>query len=373
MIDTIILFIPEKDFKITNYEAFNPTARGLFEPPYYKLGKGYITCVQNPTKTELKDGNYKPRLSLNKRIIKGGFSVGLKIEFSAPKMLFGNNFDELEQKDFEQLATTLHKKLQEMSVITSIEILKKAEIVGIHFGKNIILENATSNLVINTIRKLDITKRLDNGTTDFRNEGQAIRFHTNHYELTFYDKMKDLQQAKISEKRSMEKDTQGMLDLFTKEEIAKNEVLRIELRLGTKKKLKEILRTIGVNPKSTQFDILFNAEIAKRALIYFWNKFIEPSLNTLILCESDLNILFHKLKTENIKDGKCLEIIGALQLIDKYGIRTFKTMLGKNTMLWNRLQKHLSLIENNDSYLYDVFRLIKRDITEMRTVRGLKV
>jgi hypothetical protein len=373
MIDTVILLIPEKDFKISNYDAFNPSARNLFEPPFYKLSKGYVSCINNPSKKEIKAGNYKPRLTLNKRILKGGFSIALKIEFSAPKMIFGNNFNELEESDFEELLQTLHNKLIEMSVVIDIQVLRRAEIVGIHFGKNIILKNTTANLVINTIGKLEVTKRLDNGTTDFRNNGQAIRFHTNNYELTFYDKMKDLEQAKISEKRSMEKDTQGMLNLFTKEEIIRNEVLRMELRLGKKKKLKEVLRQVGVNPKSTQFDSLFNKEIAKRCLLYFWNKFIEPSLNILVLCEDELTTIFHKLEAEGIKKAKVLQILGALGISKAHGIRTLKELLGKDVILWTRLKKQIALIENKDSYLYDVFNDVKQALIDMQTIKELKV
>ncbi|MCK5296157.1 MAG: hypothetical protein KAJ75_04640, partial [Alphaproteobacteria bacterium] len=310
--------------------------------------------------------------TLSKRIRTGGFSIALKIEFSAPKLLFGNNFEELEDTDFEPLLIKLHAKLKEMNVDIPLSLLRTAEITGIHYGKNIILTNATSSLIINMIRKFDISKRLDVGNTDFRNEGQAIRFHTNNYELTFYDKMKDLEQTKISDKRALEKDSSIQLDLFTKEEAIRNEVLRMELRLGNKRKLKEVMRKVGLNQKLTQFDCLFSKEIARRFLLHFWSKFIEPSLNIVILCEDSLDVLFHKIKSAGIKDAKALQIMGTLAFTKEFGIRPLKSMLSKNGNAWNRLKKEIALIENKDNYLYDAFKSIKQDLIDMKSIRDFK-
>ncbi len=98
MIDTIVLMLRDSEFSIVAHDKFSPSTIGLFRPPYYTLGgRGNISCYQNPTREELKKGIYKPRLTVTKRIGKGGYSVALKMEFSAPKLLFGNNFDELEE------------------------------------------------------------------------------------------------------------------------------------------------------------------------------------------------------------------------------------------------------------------------------------
>ena len=109
MIDTVVLLIPWEDFKIMDYGTFSPSARGMFEPPYYSLSRGSFNCIQYPTKSDLIEGNYKPRLTLSKRLVCGGYSIALKIEFSAPKLLFGNNFEELKDNDFEAVVIKLHQ------------------------------------------------------------------------------------------------------------------------------------------------------------------------------------------------------------------------------------------------------------------------
>ena len=93
MLDTIVITMNESQFSITDYERFSPSAVGLFKPPYYRLGsRGNFSCYNNPTKTDAKNGIYKPRLILTKRMRHGGFAIGLRIEFSAPKLIFGNDY-----------------------------------------------------------------------------------------------------------------------------------------------------------------------------------------------------------------------------------------------------------------------------------------
>lgn len=372
MIDTIVMVIPEMNFRILDYDAFNPSARGIFEQPYYRLKHGHIHCVQNPTKKDEDEKIYKPRLTISKRLLHGGYSIVLKIEFSAPKLIFNNNFQELEDSDFETVVQTLKKRLYEMSVLVDEDVLRRAEITGIHYGKNVLLTTATSSLVIKMLKKFDISQRLDEGDTDFRNDGQALRFHTNSYELSFYDKMKDLAKAKISQKRAIENDNYVQYDLFTREERAKKEILRMELRLNNRKKIGEILRRVGVNPKAIQFDNLFHKEIARRCLNYFWEKFIIPSRGLILLSEDDLIVTYHKLRAKGFSDTKVLNAFGLLSLIKSDGARTFKQLETKKGNAFARAKAILQTIEPEKTYLLEVFDSIKAVIEEMASIRDLK-
>lgn len=371
MIDTIALLVPEKDFKIMNYEAFEPSARGLFAPPYYRLGKqAHFECYQNPTKTELKQGIYKPRLTLSKRMRVGGFCIGLKIEFSAPKLLFGNNFDELENIDFESVLQKLQSRLSEMSVTIPLPILKQAEVVGIHYGKNIILpEKVPCSWIIKTLEKLGISKRLDAGNTDFRNEGQAIRYHTNSYELTFYDKIKELAQSRISPRRSLEQDTEIQEDLFRDVDKEKYpEIMRLECRFNGKRKLKDTLIKIGVNSKSTQFDMLFNHEIAKRTCLYFWS-YVEEGLDIVLMTENDIEEVYYQVINAGYPEMKALQGIGYLKMVQKLGMRATKGIMKNGSRTADRLENILKTLELKKNYLYDIFQQIKSDLNSFKSLK----
>ena len=365
MLDTIVLLIPQEKFKILAYEAFTPNAKGLFEPPFYKIEKGFIRCSQNSNNGD----DYKPRLTLIKNIVNGGYSINLQIEFSAPKLLFGNNFQELEDKDLSKVLRKLRQKLKEMQVDVSIKNLKNAQVKGVHYSKNVIL-NVPSRLVINTLGKLNISKRLDTGNTDYRNEGHAIRYHANSYELTFYDKMQDLEQCKISTKRAIEKDNYSQNKLFTSKEIIKNEVLRMEVRLNTKSKIKDILEKIEL-PIPITFKNLFSKEISQKILLHFWDNFVTPSLSIILLSEESIEEKFYKLKNIGFKGTKILQILGALQVIKESGLRNLKTIIEPHNFY--RLQEELKKLDNNENYLYSIFKRIRADLHEMHSVQPKEI
>jgi hypothetical protein len=133
MLDTIALTLDQMQFEILEMDRFSPSARGLFQPPYYALGgRGNFSCYQNPTKTEIANGTYKPRLTLTKRMVQGGYSITLRVEFSAPKLLLGNNFDELESHDFGKVLYKLHGRLKEMGVRVAADVLRYARVSAIH-------------------------------------------------------------------------------------------------------------------------------------------------------------------------------------------------------------------------------------------------
>src|SRR5262249_2720294 len=68
MLDTVVSPLDRRQFEVLQPECFSPSAKGLLAPPYYPLGlRGNFACVQNPTKADLQDGRYLPRLTLAKR------------------------------------------------------------------------------------------------------------------------------------------------------------------------------------------------------------------------------------------------------------------------------------------------------------------
>jgi len=189
MIDTIALTLSEGMFTILDHNRFSPSTKGLYQPPYYTFGgRGKISCYQNPTPTDLRNGIYKPRLTATRRITRGGFEKVLKIEFSAPKLLFGNNFEELTEKHFPSILLVLKDKLKEMGVLA--RELEVAPVSALHCSKNIILtDGSTPHGILKELSKANFNMRLDTNQTDYRNEGHGYKFRANSFEVAFYDKL----------------------------------------------------------------------------------------------------------------------------------------------------------------------------------------
>lgn len=347
MLDTIVITLPEKDFRIVKPERFNPNAWAVFNPVFGDTG--LIKAIYNPTKAEKARG-YKPRLTLFKRpFTERARAIWLKIEFSAPKMIFGNNFEELRDRgDLDAVVSGLLRALTDMGIETTFEALLYAKVSAIHYSKNILLERSTpSFLLIQALEKLDLSAKLDLTQTDFRNSGQMVKYHANTYEIVLYDKVKDLEQAqKYGEKRGIEIDYDCMDDLFT--EKRKPEVLRFEVRL-TSKKIKPLFKTLGIRRENTLND-LFSADVSRAVLLHYW-QIITNGLYLMNIDTKDIERLVHGIRTAfpQKRPGKIMELIGFIITCQNFGVRGARLALGLKNHHWYRLKADTKALENNST------------------------
>lgn len=337
MIDTVVLTIPNGQFTIMKHEAFSPSTIGLYKPPYYTMGsRSYVDCYQNPK----KDDVYKPRLTARKRMARGGFPIELKVEFSIPKLLYGNNFDELQDKDFDLVIETLKQRLKEMHVLVFSDFLKQAPVTTVHYSKNIVLTDGTTpSVILDEMKKLNLNMKLDVNQTDYRNEGHVYKYRTNTYEVVMYDKLKDLIQAKISEKRAVEKGNKMQIHLFDDYKPKDPfQVIRLEIRLNSRTTIKKALKTIVTNENLT-FEQLFNTDISKELLNKQWEGIVNQHniYDCDIKSKEDLlqNIIMHNPK---MTFGKALKMAGVMTLINEVGVRKFRQITSKyGKKAWYRL------------------------------------
>ncbi len=374
MIDTIVLTLNENSFRIVEHDKFSPSTEGLYSASsYYRLGgRANLTCAQNPTATELRNGIYKPRLTATKRMDKHrNFEITLKIEFSIPKLLFGNNFDELEDADFPLVISKLKQKLGDMGVNVSEPVLANAPISAIHYSKNIpLIDYTTPYTYLERLSRINLNQRLDLNQTDFRNEGHSLKFRANSFEVAFYDKMKDLHKAKISEKRAEEKENAIQLKLFEKVQIKKPfEVLRMEVRLNRRQKLRQVLKNIGIETEP-MFQSLFRKDIAQKVLLHYMGM-IEKGYPLILSYDcKDVKDFLSDFIIHNPKAGlkKAIQMLGLRVLIDKVGVREFREITSKyGNANWYRLNKEM--LSLNYPQKEDTFAPIRQCLEEFKPLR----
>lgn len=353
MIDTVALTINKPDYFID--EKVRCTNSGK---------KGFSKRAYNPTEEQCKKFGYLPRCTEIDAVREGGYKVFLRIEFSIPKLLYGNNFDEVSESEFGEVCWKLKTGLEFMEIIIKeVKSIEHAEVSAIHYSKNIILSDFTfpSNY-IKEIGKANIGRIFDLNDTDYRNEGQSIKIHTNSFELIFYDKLKDLEQAKKSEKRAVEKDNQLQLHLFDSLKMKKPfEVLRLEIRLGNRKKIKSYTKV-----EDLTFINLFRADTSKRILLETLEK-IERNY-PLIPNEQTNEEFYSELITKNPKLNfqKSLAFLGATVLINDIGIRKFREVSAKfGCKSWYRLNQEIKKIKITRA---NPFKYIHEEIDKFETV-----
>lgn len=377
MIDTIVLTLKTGMFTILDHDKFSPSTKGLYDATagYYRLGgRSNITCKQNPTPNELRQGIYKPRLTVTKRINRErSFEITLKIEFSIPKLLNGNNFDELTDADFPNAIQKLKTVLRDMGVYILEQNLTNAPVSSVHYSKNIALTDYTTPYTyLSQLAKLNINKRLDTNRTDFRNEGHSFKYRANSFEIVFYDKIKDLQQAKTSEKRAEENDNAvqlGLFDLLTKKQPL--EVLRVEIRLNKRQKINQILKKIDKEVEPT-FTNIFNQDTAKRVLLYYINE-IEEAYPPLLAYQHDSPKKFFSgfiRANPEIKLSQALKMLGLRTLLDEIGVREFREITKRyGNSAWYSLNKEMKNITHTDQL--SVFSLLREQVDNFEPLKLL--
>ena len=271
MIDTIILTIPRDQIRM-----LSPDGKHIPSWDLHSKTTNYSKYVKNATSNDSKNGKYRPRLTGVKRRVYGDFySSFLKIEFSVPKLLFGNNLSELRETDFLEVISILKERLIEVGVLVTDRDLRYASVSAVHFGKNIKLSDGyTASYVTKELSKININKKFDLSKTSFRNEGQSLQGYTRAHSVVFYDKISDLGKSK---KRAIDKDQiPNQLSLFSDIKLNRPslEVLRFEVRLCQKQKLNSILRKVGFK-KDPTFEDIFDSELWKSVLKLYWEQMIK--------------------------------------------------------------------------------------------------
>lgn len=330
MIDTITLRLNESDFKIVDHNRFMPNSYNFFYPPYSKMGnRGYIDAFQNPTKSELKAGSYRPQLTLRKRWRNSKPMIFLYIQFSAPKILYGNNFDELVDSDLEKLFSALKSSLFDMGVVLEKRDLHEARVIKIHYAKNIVLPDfIIPSMIIGELRKIDFNFHKELTERDYRNSGQSIRFHANDFELIIYDKKQELKEKSYGDSRLIEMNDLIQPSLFEKIKRKKLfEVLRIEARLNTSNSIRS---ETGIPKKNHTLASLFSSQLSTNLLRRYWKALTQSY--RLLSYDIDDKEKFLASFIINNPDAKLSNALSTHALIDfvkHMGICKFRNLIEK--------------------------------------------
>lgn len=335
MIDTICLLIPKDQMRylseISSWELYSKTDQ-------------YAKFVRNPSKAEKETGKYFPRLTGYKR--KFSQEANVRMEFSVPKLIYLNNLEELEDKDFPKVIEVLQDRLRIMGVIVSKPILQNAPVSSVHFSKNIVLrEGYTVNHLISEMNKVNLRKSFDFAKTRFINDGQSLYAHTTSHQLVIYDKVADLGKDK---KRGIDKDqTFYQRSLFAElnKEDEPQEIIRFEIRLSQKQKMNKVLENLGYQ-KNPVFKQVFNTEMSKKVVTDYWKKLIkERNLGLFSLSVSIKDILRTLfLADKKLKPKQAIYLLGLFMLAkDENGMRQLRTIIAKRShdRTWYRIAKDI--------------------------------
>ena len=242
--DTVQLLISVPERLTPENSPFKAFSRNLKNIPQSQL---------NSNDYSREYGLYFPTVKYQERPVYGGISHDLRIEFSAPKLIFnGDNLRELTASDYEKVVKTLYERLLQMgfSWITYPDIVN-ASVNRLDVCKNIVFEKECDITSIARILKLGnmggMYKPIDKS---YSGGGKGFGFGIDHETVTFYDKGAEMRHC-------------GQVSQFSK-----IPVLRLEVKMGTPSMLKKRLKESRIEVKEplTLADV-FKEDIWKTLLI----------------------------------------------------------------------------------------------------------
>jgi hypothetical protein len=345
MVDTTCLLIP-----LTNVVFLDQNNKEIPDWDLHSKTEYYSKYIRNPTKKDKESGLYFPRLTLYDR--RFGDVPKVKIEFSAPKLLYCNNLQELTDNDFDEVIQALQDRLIRMGVRIFNVHLRNANVSSIHFSKNILLENGyTASYIISQITKINLRKSFDFTRSKYTNDGQSLCAHTSSHELVIYDKIADLKKLK---KRAIDRDqTKYQMSLFNKIKKSQEliEILRFEIRLTRKQKLKSILKKVGFE-KDITFQNLFSTSLSKLVVTLYWEDIVKSNNLGLFTIETGTKDTFQSIyhSVPEMKAKEAIYLLGLMTLAkEANGLRELRSIIetkGKQRS-WYRIAKDFREISDS--------------------------
>jgi len=340
------------------------------QPTYYRGYGGPIQAHLNTSKSDKKFGLYHPSFTYHQNPASSPFAkYVLNIQLSLPKIIFGNNFVELEDTDFGNVVLAIKQELERIGLNLTAEEIENSEAVKIDFSKNIVFNDYTStSTVIKSISTADISKVYDVDLTKYKNGGQAFHIHTNCEDIVIYDKVEDLKQARVSDKRAIEDDNHIQLKILDKLKDKKGlSIIRFEVRLNGKRKIRASLDDAGVEYENLSLRTLFKTDTAQKVLLNAWNKLVS-TVPKVPLSDDDPITLFNEIAKEPAISRQQAEAkLGALWLLSVEDTRLIRNIydkrFGKHT--WGRI-KNLRDPPNNKQL--KILLRIAETLQEMKAI-----
>lgn len=341
--DTVILFIPHNDalYRLRDPLRFLPPANEFYKSPYMEKS------VCNPRSEELQR-HYMPQVTLTRRFCGKARSVGLLISFSAPKIVFDTNLLEVGDEDFDTLISNLKERLEEMGVLVTEDALRTAEVVTIHYGKNIDLSNISSGiapcLIVQEISRWNPFVRMDVMKATYLDNGSQVRFHSSKLDVTVYDKTKealaDIKKLKKYKEASAISDA-----LYDSQKL--RQIFRLEIRLGSCRKIREVIKdATGEELEDLKFFRLFNSDYAKAVNSLFWQRMKRGRRPYLLTEENSDKQLLTLLRC--FKPLKALQVLGVVNALKFATKQELLNQTGNNPTVRNvfRSLEKMNIIGN---------------------------
>jgi hypothetical protein len=257
----------------------------------------------------IKTGEYYPSLTLRPH-------NNLYIEFSAPKIVYGNNVDELCNTDLPRFLELLEAKLFDMGFNITQEQILHSRVSFCTVSKNIEIEEVGATEFIEFTRRLWWRWRYLTKIESFKSNGIALRNYSETTGIGIYAKVPSLQDIKTKTDKELE----------LTQTLKENNILRFEYRMQNyQRTLAKYSWAKGYSIKELRFRDIFDSELSKKILLYDLNKSLFSSDFKLITMQlPNIKKMYSYIMNQNLTPLEEMTVIAVFRLCSDLGINQAK-------------------------------------------------
>ncbi|MBI2612792.1 hypothetical protein HYW59_03230 [Candidatus Kaiserbacteria bacterium] len=334
MIDTVVMTIPMQATLPRRIKCDGSREWEGWE--FRATGRGYGRYVKDAPPEDVARGMYFPLLTGYVSWRDGKSISFMHVQFSAPKLVFGHNLDELTERHFETVIALLQDRVSRMGVEVSDVCLRQAEIAKIHYSKNVILKRVHSaSHVIGQLAKINANRRIEQTNVKYSNDGTGVQWYTKSHMISVYDKLAELE-------RELDEETMEVLS-------QEDSIVRFEVRLTRKEKLRRLLVSVGHGDAFT-FRKAFSLKVSKAVILHYWEKLANRDDAILFSRRTGPQALLRDimLARRGIGVAHAIRLVGLLALAQDEGgmggLRNTLALSKRRVATWYSLVKSLRSI-----------------------------
>lgn len=295
-------------------------------------------------KPPYKQPFYTPQVEVFETLVRSKRQIKyiMKIQFSAPKLLFGNSLQEVSEKDGEDISSALQDCLKKFGIIVEIDTIADSMVSSVHFCKNVPLpRDIRMQEIINELMLVDLGKAVDVTGKSHKQGGLILNLYSGVIGRVFYDKISDSSRPK--NKRTDKGPIEPEREIVERFGLENKEVFRYEYRIKRAQTVKREMNKLLERDDKTEFVIfkeLFAEGLFKKAIINSWMSLIQEPQNQLALLGpmDQFSIFLHILSNAKKQNptahsmNKALISYGLIRAIKEFGAKEVKRFI---FTLWN--------------------------------------
>ena len=385
MTDTVVLQYLLGTYRIKNPTRFKP----YFSPidptntdqrtRFLREYRGNRKYTLNPSKLYRDQGTVYPNLTIIERIDQrtGIYSCSLDVSISLPKLLWAHSFQETKDDDFSDTVFFIIKRLFELEISVTDQATKNSTIKTLHYCCNFLFPSMEeARIFLDRLSKCLLTKWFENNTKTFSNDGIAIRFHTNVFEIVFYLKYYDVLEKND---RSMDRHKTLQEKEIARQALKKNKIpplIRMELRFNGVRSVRSHLKAaLDIDKPRWTLEEVFSSLKSRKILAYYWDKIISDPLNKAYLSttsDEDVCRRVHgKFKGEKIRLRS--EALGLFYQLKNLGTKGLRNLieLEKKRKYWIDKRRKLidflnKFVKQDESLINFVTEVLENKPTQLK-------